>query len=122
MNKFLFSLQIFILLALGAATKSSAACPFSSERFQLFNLEALSSSKDMSAILNSVELSWSEVAGANAYLLIVTDNGLPFLQTTVFGTTKTLNGLITGHTYRCMITVIGGAQESDYIIMNDIMP
>lgn len=71
----------------------------------------------------TASLSWESVSGAYGYTLIVTDNGIPILQTEITGTSTTLSGLVTGHIYNCIIaTKCDPTQTSGYIICNDILP
>jgi len=72
---------------------------------------------------SAIELSWPSISGASAYLLVVTENGSIIMQSTVYGTSKTLTGLIPGHNYQCKVSgIINGSQSTDYIIWNDVNP
>ena len=69
------------------------------------------------------ELSWPAVSGAYAYTLAGTDNGIPFLQTTVIGTSRTVTGMVSGHNYHFTVSSkCDGSQTSSYIITYDINP
>ena len=120
MKHYLFSLNLLILPCLFALSNfGDRSIPNQENEPRSCTLPAPSSLNGQVTSATTADLSWSSVSGAFAYALIVTDNGAPFLQTTVFGTTRALTGLTSGHTYQCkVISICGGSggQASDFII------
>lgn len=124
MKQFLFSLQVLILPFLLEIPQSvDLTATKQLESPLTCNLPAPSYLNSQVTSTSTADLNWSSVSGAYAYFLVVTDNGSPFLQATVFGTTRTLAGLTTGHTYHCTVaSMCNGSEVSDYIIAYDINP
>lgn len=125
------SVMRFLLLTLQLLISTSLlALPESNNLSAYEHSEGLLSCSNVNSTLteegihnNAPEVSWSSVPGAYAYTVEVTENGSTVLQNTVYGTSKTLSGLVSGHTYQCKVKgIITGGESSDYIIIMDIMP
>ena len=119
MHKLFFSFQILLLpffFALPGAFSSL-------HEKDTCDLPAPASTNGQMIDATRGQLTWSGVSGAVAYQLVVTDNGSPFLQTTVSGTSYVLSGLTIGHTYHYTVGgMCSGSQTSSYIIGNDMVP
>lgn len=124
MRLLLFTLQLLISTSLLALPESNSLSAYEhNEGLLACNLYEISALTAEIPHSNAPEISWSPVSGAYAYIVEVTENGAIVLQNTVYGTSKTLNGLVSGHTYHYTVKgIITGGQVTDYIISNDIMP
>jgi hypothetical protein len=121
MRRLFFLLQILAVPCLFAFTKP--ATNTSNEQINAGFSVAATALTVQTTTAEPVNVSWSEVPGVQNYCVVVTENGVAVQHSMVSGTTKTLNGLTSGHTYRC--TVVGlanGSQVTDFIIALDIMP
>ncbi len=121
MRRLFFLLQILALPCLFAFTKPTTIA--TNEQINAGFASAATAFTTQKTNAEPVNVSWAEVPGVQSYSLVVTENGSTVQHSMVSGTTKTLNGLTSGHTYRC--TVVGlanGTQVTDYIIVLDIMP
>ena len=121
MRRFFFLLQMLAVPCLFAFTKP--AINATNEQINAGFASAAASFTAEKINADPVNVSWAEVPGVQSYSVVVTENGLTVQHSMVCGTTKTLNGLTSGHTYRC--TVVGlanGTQVTDYIIVMDILP
>lgn len=72
----------------------------------------------------TASLSWSTVPNAAAYRLIVRNlsTGEVVSDTIEYGTSKSLSGLQTGTSYRCVLaSICQGGSTSDFVIIVDIL-
>ena len=124
MRLLLFTLQLLISTSLLALPESNSLSAYEhNEGLLACNLYEISTLNVEAPHTNAPEVSWSSVPGAYAYTVEVTENGSTVLLSTVYGTSKTLTGLVSGHTYQCKVKgIITGGESSDYIIIMDIMP
>ena len=124
MRLLLFTLQLLISTSLLALPEFNSLNAYEhNEGLLAYNHYEISTLNVEAPYTNAPEVSWSSVPGAHAYMVEVTENGSTVLLSTVYGTTKTLNGLIPGHTYHCTVSsIINGKQSTNFIIAMDIMP
>ncbi len=121
MRRLFFLLQILAVPCLFAFTKP--ATNTTNEQINAGFASAAASLTAQKTKSEPVNVSWTAVPGVQSYNVVVTENGVTLENSIVSGTSKTLNGLISGHTYRC--TVVGlsnGTQVTDFIIGMDILP
>lgn len=124
MKQLLFSIQVLILpFLLKPSIPSNLAATKQLESHLTCSLPAPSYLNSQVTSTSTADLNWNFVSSAIGYRLEVTDNGSPFLQTTIYGTSTTLTGLTSGHTYHCTVaSICSGGQISDFIIWDDTNP
>ncbi|HNL38024.1 MAG TPA: hypothetical protein PKL15_08670 [Saprospiraceae bacterium] len=125
MKKALFFLLVLAWIQFPYNTNQAALNPAPVLPEQSCNLAAPSTFTTDRTSSNTADLTWSSVSGAIAYRLLVYEIGTPNTlvgDTIEYGTSKTLNYLQSGKSYRCYLSsVCPDNSVSSFIIIVDII-